>query len=172
MGDRPFSSAAALRRVGVLGRFCVVTLALGAPPRLPSDSGRLCFRAAAIRLFAIRRYAAKWSGRSVASTLSRSLWARSSPRFPSDSGKNQSHCVGLGLLPSLQSKLPRRPLHPRIHKRLGAREETPAPRCYGLSRCVRHQWLRRTRPLARRRARTLRPLAVAMRLRNPWTLER
>ena len=45
---------------GVLGRFCVVTLALGAPPRLPSDSGRLCFRAAAIRLFAIRRYAAKW----------------------------------------------------------------------------------------------------------------
>ena len=35
--------------------------------------------------------------------LSRSLWARSSPRLPSDSGKTQSHCVGLGLLPSLQS---------------------------------------------------------------------
>ena len=34
------------------------------------------------------------------------------------------------------------------------------------------QWDRRTRPARRRRARTLRPLAVAIRLRKPWTLLR
>ena len=36
----------------------------------------------------------------------------------------------------------------------------------------RPQWVRRARPLARRRARTLRPLAVLIRLRNPCYLER
>ena len=34
------------------------------------------------------------------------------------------------------------------------------------------QWVRRTRPLARRRASTLRPLRVAIRLRKPCSLER
>ena len=58
---------------------------------------------------------------------------------------------------------------------VGARDYSRAPALFTYIRCCRcchHQWVRRTRPLARRRARTLRPLAVAMRLRKPWTLER
>ena len=46
----------------------------------------------------------------LAATLSRCEPAGALGRFPSDSGKTQSHLVGLWLLPSLRSKLPRRPL--------------------------------------------------------------
>ncbi len=45
-----------------------------------------------------------------APTLSRCEAARTLGRFRCDSGKTQSHCVGLGLLPSLRSKRPRCPL--------------------------------------------------------------
>ena len=46
----------------------------------------------------------------LAATLSRCEPAGTLGRFPSDSGKTQSHLVGLWLLPSLRSKLPRCPL--------------------------------------------------------------
>ena len=67
-------------------------------------------------------------------------------------------------------------IHPRgmrkvSHMNVGARDYSRAPALFTYIRCCRcchHQWVRRTRPLARRRARTLRPLAVAMRLRKPW----
>ena len=38
-----------------------------------------------------------------APTLPRSLWARLSPRLPSDSGKTRLRFTAAGLLPSLQS---------------------------------------------------------------------
>ena len=54
------------------------------------------------------------------------------------------------------------------------RSGVPRPYSSGKTGSVQptDQWVRRARPFARRRARTLRPLRVAIRLRKPCSLER